>query len=40
MVEKIDGSKKVRIKDAGHIMNMDKQEEFNRVVTDFIHSIN
>ena len=36
MEEKIDGSKKIVIEDAGHIMNMDKPEEFNQLITDFI----
>ena len=39
MKENIVGSKKVTIKDAGHAMNMDKSEEFNRLVTEFIKNI-
>ena len=39
MEEKIAGSKKVTIKDAGHMMNMDKPEEFNQLITDFIANV-
>jgi len=39
MEERIVGAEKVVIKDAGHIMNMDKPEEFNRLVTEFINDL-
>ena len=36
MEKEIAGSVKISIKDAGHIMNMDKPEEFNKAISDFI----
>lgn len=39
MEKEIEGSKKVSIKGAGHLMNMDKPEEFNKLVKDFINSL-
>ena len=39
MEEKIEGSTKVSMEGAGHCMNMDKPEEFNRIVIDFIKKI-
>ena len=35
----IKGSKLVSIKDAGHCMNLDKPEEFNRILVNFINGI-
>jgi pimeloyl-ACP methyl ester carboxylesterase len=37
--ERIQGATKVVIPDAGHIMNMQRPDEFNRVVLDFFHAI-
>ena len=39
MEKEIPGSKKVVIKGAGHIMNMDKPEEFNRYIIEFIDTL-
>ena len=39
MVKEIEGSVKISIKDAGHIMNIDKPEEFNKAVSDFINNL-
>jgi 3-oxoadipate enol-lactonase len=39
MEKEISGSKKVVMKGAGHIMNMDKPEEFNRYITEFIETL-
>lgn len=39
MENEIEGSVKVSIKEAGHIMNMDKPEEFNKMISEFIDSI-
>jgi len=36
MEKEIQGSKKIFLKDAGHIMNMDKPDEFNKVISDFM----
>lgn len=36
MEKEIEGSRKISIKDAGHLMNMDKPEEFNAEVIKFI----
>jgi pimeloyl-ACP methyl ester carboxylesterase len=36
MEKEISGSKKVSINRTGHIMNMEKPEEFNKVISDFI----
>ena len=36
---KIQGAKKISIQEAGHIMNMDKPEEFNRYISDFINGM-
>ena len=37
MEKEIAGSRKISIKDAGHIMNMDKPEEFNAELIKFIY---
>jgi pimeloyl-ACP methyl ester carboxylesterase len=34
--EKIQNAKKIVIPEAGHIMNMEKPEEFNKAVLDFV----
>jgi 3-oxoadipate enol-lactonase len=39
MEKEISGSKKVVMKSTGHIMNMDKPEEFNRYLTEFIETL-
>lgn len=39
MEKEISGSRKVVIKEAGHIMNMDKPEEFNRYITEFLETL-
>jgi pimeloyl-ACP methyl ester carboxylesterase len=39
MEESIDGATKVVLQDASHIMNMDKPEEFNRLVLDFFRDV-
>jgi 3-oxoadipate enol-lactonase len=39
MEKEIEGSKKVVMKDAGHCMNIDKPEEFNKLVIDFIKNL-
>jgi len=39
MEKEITGSVKISIKDAGHIMNMDKPDEFNRLISEFIDSV-
>jgi 3-oxoadipate enol-lactonase len=39
MEKEISGSRKVVMKEAGHIMNMDKPEEFNRYISDFIDNL-
>ncbi|MBN2366854.1 MAG: alpha/beta hydrolase [Calditrichaeota bacterium] len=39
MEREIAGSKKISVKDAGHIMNMDKPEEFNAEIIKFINSL-
>lgn len=39
MENEISGSKKVTMKGAGHIMNMDKPEEFNQYLTEFIDTL-
>ncbi|HOW10596.1 MAG TPA: alpha/beta hydrolase [Bacteroidales bacterium] len=39
MEKEISGSVKVSIKGAGHIMNMDKPLEFNRLISDFVSGI-
>jgi pimeloyl-ACP methyl ester carboxylesterase len=39
MEKGISGSRKVVMKEAGHIMNMDKPEEFNRYISDFIDNL-
>jgi pimeloyl-ACP methyl ester carboxylesterase len=39
MTEKIPSAKKVKMKDAAHLPNMDHPEEFQRIVTDFLNSI-
>jgi pimeloyl-ACP methyl ester carboxylesterase len=39
MIEKIPGAKLVSIKGAGHIMNMDKPEDFNKIISQFIDKI-
>ena len=36
---KIHGAKKISIQEAGHIMKMDKPEEFNRYISDFINGL-
>lgn len=40
MVKGIDGAKLISIKNAGHIMNMDNPQEFNKVISGFIDKIN
>jgi len=40
MEREIAGSRKISVTDAGHIMNMDKPEEFNAEVIKFINAIN
>ena len=39
MEKEIEGSKKISIKDAGHLMNMEKPDEFNAVLTEFIENL-
>ena len=39
MEKEIAGSVKISIKDAGHIMNMDKPDEFNRLISEFIDKV-
>jgi len=39
LADNIPGSKLVSIKDAGHIMNMDKPKKFNNLVSEFIDKI-
>lgn len=39
MEKEISGSRKVAMKEAGHIMNMDKPEKFNRYILDFINNL-
>jgi pimeloyl-ACP methyl ester carboxylesterase len=39
MEKEIVGSNKISIEDAGHIMNMDKPEEFNKTISEFIDKI-
>ena len=39
MHNQIDNSQMISINSAGHLMNMDNPEEFNRVISDFIHSL-
>lgn len=39
MEKEISGSKKVIMKGAGHIMNMDNAEEFNKYMVDFIDNL-
>lgn len=36
MEKEIPGSVKISIKDAGHVMNMDKPKEFNNIISEFI----
>jgi len=36
IAKEIPGAKLISIKDAGHIMNMDKPEEFNKAISEFI----
>jgi pimeloyl-ACP methyl ester carboxylesterase len=36
MHQEIEDAELVSIRDAGHIMNMDKPKQFNRIVSDFI----
>jgi 3-oxoadipate enol-lactonase len=40
MEKEIEGSIKVSIKDAGHLMNMDKPDEFNKIISEFIDNLN
>ena len=40
MQKDIKGSIKVSINGAGHLMNMDKPEEFNKLISDFINELN
>lgn len=39
MAKEISGSKMEFLKNAGHIMNMDKPEEFNKIISDFINPL-
>ncbi len=39
MAKEIPGAKLISIKGAGHIMNMDQPEEFNKIISKFIDGI-
>ena len=39
MENDIQNSSKISIKGAGHLMNMDKPEEFNKLISDFVESL-
>jgi len=39
MEKEIPGAKKISIADAGHCMNMDQPAEFNRVLSNFLQSV-
>lgn len=39
MEQKIPGAQKISIADAGHCMNMDQPAEFNRILSDFLQSV-
>jgi 3-oxoadipate enol-lactonase len=39
IAREISGAKLISIKGAGHIMNMDKPEEFNKVLMEFLDTV-